>query len=182
MKLGWDDEPEAALASSAATWQVSVQRVDDHAKKLRPDQLIDVRFEDLVREPHRELIRICEWANLRYDDEIIDAMVHEERKGQFREGWHDKLNEPISTEPIDNWRPKLAPDQVAFVEQVCGDYFERFGYVPVAEPGARPQQADLDRFKVETDRRWNKWKTRAREERKRRFTYRQAVAAVPKQP
>jgi hypothetical protein len=180
MKLGWDKEPEAALASSAATWETSIRRVDDHARKLRPDQLIDVRFEDLVREPHREITRICEWASLRHDDAIVDAMVHETRKGSFREGWHDKLNEPIGTEPVDNWRPKLAPDQLAFVQQVTGPYFERFGYLPVDVAGATPRQADLDRFKAETDRRWKKWRTRAREERRRRFTYRQPVAAVPR--
>ena len=45
--LGWDPA-EVALEASIANWELSVRRVDEFAAKLRPDQLLDVRYEDLV--------------------------------------------------------------------------------------------------------------------------------------
>ena len=52
--LEWHRE-KARLAASTATWQMSVERVDRHARRLRPDQLLDVRYEDLVRDPQGTL-------------------------------------------------------------------------------------------------------------------------------
>ena len=48
--MGWD-EPDVALAGSLANWEASIERVDAFASQLRPDQLLDVRYEDLVRGP-----------------------------------------------------------------------------------------------------------------------------------
>ena len=49
LPLGWD-KPGTELASSYATWETSINRVDEHAAKLRPDQLLEVRFADVLRD------------------------------------------------------------------------------------------------------------------------------------
>jgi hypothetical protein len=56
---------QPALAASVATWEFAVARVDRFADQLCPDQLLDVRYEDLVREPQPTLERICAFAGLR---------------------------------------------------------------------------------------------------------------------
>ena len=163
MPLGWD-APKVALASSYATWETSVRRVDAFAPELRPDQLIDVRFEDLVRDPRGEIRRVCDWAGLPADDGVIESMVTEKRKGSFREGWHDRLNEEIDTTPVDNWRGRMEPHQVAFVERAGAAHFERFGYLPLPGLDATPRKKDLAELERQHARRADKWKRRRREE------------------
>lgn len=167
LPLGWD-KPGTELASSYATWETSIQRVDDFAKKLRPDQLIDVRFEDLVRDPAEEIRKVCEWATLTADDETIFRMVSKKRRGMFREGWHDRLNDEIDTTPIANWRERLEPEQLAFVQHVGAEHFERLGYTPV-EVDAAPRAGDLKEFERQRKRRADKWQRRQQEERRNRL-------------
>jgi hypothetical protein len=176
--LGWDDEG-AALPSALATWETSIQRVDEHARHLRPDQLLDVRFEDLLRDPHGTLRQIFEFLRMRRGDELIEGVLERKRRGEFRAGWHDRLNDEIDTDPIDNWRKRLSPEEVAFVERVTGPYLERFGYRPLSSSGVRPDPALLAELERQRERRAEKWTRYAREERINRVRTLWAPVAAP---
>jgi hypothetical protein len=143
LPLGWDP-PEVALEASIANWELAVSRVDDFAGKLRPDQLLDIRYEDLVRDAAPVLERVCAFAGL---DDAVDEMLLADRGGsKFKPGWHDRLREPISTAPIDAWRTKLDGAQVALIEHVCAPWFGRFGYVAVGGAPADPERLrEVDR-------------------------------------
>lgn len=178
LPLGWDSE-DAALPSALATWESSVQRVDAYSRRLRPDQLLDVRYEDLVRNPHGTMQRICGFAGLR-GGEAIEAMVHGDRRGRFREGWHDRLSEPISTAPVDSWRERLGADDVALIEHVSEPYFERFGYRRAGDLGGVADPAALQELARQRRRRKRKWRRYVRDELKRKhLLYRHPLAARP---
>lgn len=163
LPLGWG-EPETALPSSVATWETAVRRVDDFSGRLAPDQLLDVRFEDMVRDPRGTLNAVLPWAGLAADEETVARMISSKRRGRFREGWHDRLNEEIDPAPIDAWRDRLEPAQIAFVEEVTRPWFERFGYQPLPDLDATPDPADLVRLRRERRRRRWKWRRRAAED------------------
>lgn len=174
--LGWGHE-EAALSSAAVRWEYSVRRVDVFSSRLRPDQLLDLRYEDMVREPERALEQVCSFAGLR-GGETIPAMIAAERRGKFRPGWHDKLGQPISTDSVERWREKLDPHEIALVEQVAEPFLGRFGYRPAAGD-ASPTEADLAELRRQRKRRKRKWRRQGLDELKRRHVlYRRPVAAV----
>lgn len=178
MRLGWH-KPKVALAASTATWETSIARVDHAARRLRPDQLLDVRYEDLVRDPAAVLERVCRFANLDASEQALNQMLTGERGGTFRPGWHDRLSEPIDTAPIDNWRRHLQPQQVALVEAAAAPSFARFGYRPLQDLDAQAPAAHLRRLEHQRERRRRKWRTEDRHELKRRlWLYRRPVAAV----
>lgn len=180
--LGWHRE-KAAVAASTATWEMSIQRVDAHSRRLRPDQLLDVRYEDLVRDPHGTLARICEWASLAGGEELIEQMIGGERRGAFRPGWHDRLGEPIGVAPISAWQDRLAPEQVAFVERVTAPHLERFGYRPVTDERVDVDPFEFVRLERHRRRRRRKWRReRLNELRRRWLLYRRPVAAVRQPP
>jgi hypothetical protein len=176
--LGWGHE-EAALASAAVRWETSVRRVDDYSDRLRPDQLLDLRYEDMVAAPEETLERVCAFAGLTAGD-TIQTMIAAERRGKFRPGWHDKLSQPISVDSVERWRGKLDPHEIALVELVAAPYLERFGYQ--ADAGdAVPTTADLAELKRQRKRRRRKWRKQGRDELKRRhILYRRPVAALPR--
>jgi Sulfotransferase family len=174
--IKWYDD-DIALEASTVAWEMAIDRVDSFAPRLRPDQLLDVRYEDLVRDPAGELRRVCAFADLR-DGETIEHMINAERRGTFREGWHDRLSEPISTAPIDSWRKRLEREHVALVEHATGDRFERLGYRRIAE-GTAPDRAALRRLAAQRRERRRYWRRWAWEELKRRHVVaRHPVAAV----
>jgi hypothetical protein len=181
MPLGWDEEG-TELASSTATWETSIRKVDDYAPKLRPDQLLDVRYEDLVSDPHGTLERVCDWAGLRREGDTVEQMITKERTGSFREGWHERLPEPVTTAAVASWRKKLEPHEVAFVEQVTGGSFERFGYRFEEGLDAQPHKESFEELERQRKRRRRKWRRYNRDELKRRlWLYRRPVAAIAPQ-
>jgi sulfotransferase family protein len=180
VRLGWyADERGSAVASAVASWEAAVRRVDRFARRLRPDQLFDVRYEDMVRDPAATLQRVCDFCGLRGGD-AIPAMIAGPRRGVFNEGWHDRLAEPISTAPIDSFKEDLEPHQVALVEHATGPYLQRLGYVSDASAHAEPRPADLKALTTHRRNRNVKWVRYALGEAKRRHvTHRHPVAARP---
>jgi hypothetical protein len=177
--LGWDDE-DKALPSAICTWEWSVRRVDWYAPRLRPDQLLDIRFEDMVSDPEGILARICAFAKLRHEPDVIQHMIEAPRRGVYNEGWHDRLAEPITTDPIDHWKERLQPHEAALVEHVAARHFRRFGYVRDPDLAADPCPGDLEKVKQQHTRRKKKWRRyRFGELKRRHLTYRHPVAARP---
>jgi hypothetical protein len=176
MRAPWyRDLEQPALAASVATWEFAVARVDRYAAELRPDQLLDVRYEDLVREPEATLERICAFAGLRGDDALAE-MLNRPRTGGFVGDWHANVSEPITTGPIDAWRDRLEPGQVALIEHATGAQMQRFGYAPTS--GAEPSRYDLRRLRSQRRKRAVKWRRYVLGELKRRHvTHRHPVAA-----
>jgi sulfotransferase family protein len=180
-KLGWyADETGSAVASATATWEASVRRVDEIARRLRPDQLLDVRYEDMVRDPAHTLRDLTGFCGLRGDDDTIEAMVTRPRRGVFEEGYHERLAEPISTAPIDDWRQRLEPHHVALIEHATHASMRRLGYEREASLAADPRPADLRALRVHRRNRDVKWRRYALGEAKRRLLgRRRPVAAQP---
>ena len=172
------NEVDDELACSLVNWETAVRRVDLFAERLRPDQLLDVRYEDLVRDPRSILEHICGFAGLR-DGDAVEEMISRERRGNFNPGWHDRLAEPISPVGIDSWRKSLEPADVALIEHITGHYFERFGYIHDPAVDASPRQRSLWQVRRQRLERWVKWNRYAVGELKRqRLLYRRPVARL----
>src|SRR3954451_12450732 len=96
-------EPDVALPASTVAWELAVERVDRYANRLRPDQLLDVRYEDLVRDPGAVLARVCRFAGLR-GGEAAAHTINAGRRGSLRQDWRARFAEPVTTTPIASWR------------------------------------------------------------------------------
>jgi hypothetical protein len=165
-----------ALEAGTAMWEATVHNVDRAARDLHPDQLLDVRYEDMVANPAGVLSAVCDFAGLRGGD-TIEQMISGERGGKFREGWHEKLSEPVSTVNVASWSKRLEPAEVALIEHAVPGQMERFGYERATEPGVGPDPAARRELGRQRKRRARRWRRFALGELKRRVTYRHPVAA-----
>ncbi|MEO6496916.1 MAG: sulfotransferase [Solirubrobacteraceae bacterium] len=174
--MGWDP-PDVALAASIANWEASIERVDAFARRLRPDQLLDVRYEDLVREPEHELTRICAFAGLDADAGVAAALAAP------RHGRHltsaERVTEPVDASAIARWRERLSPADVALIEKSAAADLERFGYLPEAK--AAPDRSALAELRRQRQiRRARFRRVAARELARRAVLDRRPVAAAPR--
>lgn len=165
-----------ALEAGTAMWEASIRNVDRFSRRLRPDQLLDVRYEDLVRYPERTLGEICEFAGLQAGGAIAQ-MIGRKRAGRFREGWHERLSEPITTSRIDSWKQALRPTEAALIENALGLQMERFGYDATLRR-VSPDPAAIRELARQRRRRARRWRRFALGELRRRIAYRPPVAAV----
>jgi len=171
-KIGWYD---GKVAPGLDLWERSVRAVDPWRRVLHADQLIDLRYEDLVGAPESALSTLADYLTLSQDS--VPAMLnYQDNVDETSMRYHSRLSEPITTDTVRSWEETLTADEVALVEHVAGPWMDAFGYERTAA-GARPSAALLEdyqqrRREVATVRRELEI-----EEFKRMFICREPVAA-----
>ena len=174
LTMDWD-APEIAVANAAVRWEFAVRATDHAARWLRPDQLLDVRYEDLATDPEPQIERILAFAGLAAGRELVERLAHGDRDGWFR-GPHLQAGEPVTAAPVERWRERLTAAEVALVEHAAAGFMARFGYVAAA--GHSPSERDMEdvaRCRRAFRRQW--WRSRL-DERVRSARYRHPVAAA----
>lgn len=177
MQMGWYS-PDVALHAATAHWEASIERTDHFARGLRPDQFLDVRYEEMVADPQRAFEGICAFAGLR-GGEAVTAMIEAERTGRFREGGiHERLGQPVTTASVERWRERLEPHQAVLVERAAGPLLERFGYLAADDLDAEPRPEDERELARQRRVFRREWRRSRAGELMRRAIYRRPVAAV----
>ena len=106
-------------------WMEPVQRWNALAPTLAPDQKHELKYEDLIRHPERELANICEFLGVDFDPAMLDYP-------------RDSTYGPPDVKLVEQWRTKLSDDEITWVESVCGPLMQRVGYDPVYSNAPRP--------------------------------------------
>jgi len=87
----------------------------------------EVRYEDLVACPDRELEQMCEFLGLPY----AEAMLRfHEGKTRVKPGRSSKAQWLPPTAGLRDWREQLAPDDVERIEAAVGDLLVSLRYAP----------------------------------------------------
>ena len=135
-KLGWYD---GRLAPAVELWQRAIETVDGWRPKLASDQLLEVRFEDLVAAPETALQRVATFVGLAADEDAVARMLrYHEQKEARSERYHANVARPPDPTRVSSWSEALEPAEIAFVEEATPPLMERYGYEPVANGVAAP--------------------------------------------
>jgi hypothetical protein len=118
LKLGWLGN----AYRGALRWRDSLDEWEQLENDIPAAQRIELRFEDLIREPAQQLERLCAFLGVRYDDAML--RYHE-----------DTTYEPIDPRQASKWRTQLTERDVRVFEAVAGQALQRHGYAP---SGAAP--------------------------------------------
>ena len=175
LQMGWD-APDVAVAAATARWEGAIRRTDHFARRLRPDQFLDLRYEDMVGDPHAALGRICAFAGLRADG-AIEAMIGGPRRHGRVGGPNERLAGPVTTASVERWHERLAAHEVALVERATAPLLDRFGYRPADALRADPAPHDLRELARQRRISRREWRSSQRGELLRRVAYRRPVAA-----
>jgi protein-tyrosine sulfotransferase len=87
---------------------------------------VEVRYEDLVRDPVTELRRLCEAIGEPVDEGWLAAVTAP--AGPVGDDGRPDDKGPISGSSIGRWRRDLRPEEQALVTRVCGPRLEELGY------------------------------------------------------
>jgi Sulfotransferase family len=147
-------EPKS-MRRQARRWKRRIRKARAQAPDL--PGYIEVRYEDLVRNPEAQLRRVCELIELDWDPRMLayhagagDRMAEIARglpaaSGRVAKRGEDRLAgfkltaEPPRTNRIARWRERMSEAERVEYEEIAGDLLAELGYevgVPVAS--ARP--------------------------------------------
>jgi Sulfotransferase family len=184
----------------AQRWKDKVSKARRDAPLLR--HYMEIRYEDLIRDPEAALRAICEFVDLEYDAAMLD--YHERASDRLREmarelpeqgaktrlsverrmATHARTTEPPDPERVTRWRREMSAEDRAAFESVAGDLLAELGYDvdgggPGPNGGAPDGDGPPDLRELHTPRRANPLRRvvlRAREIRSRRASARRVAA------
>jgi hypothetical protein len=173
--LGWYD---GRIAPAVELWERSLNTVNDWRPKLAADQLLEVRYEDLVADPEAILGRVASFCGLDAGGDAMGRMLAYHRREEVRsERYHANVARPLDPSRVSSWSNALDGGEVAFVEAATGALMKQCGYEPVAGGTSAPQELlrELERCRKRTAAaRWKlAWSDRVRKV----LTHRQPLAA-----
>jgi hypothetical protein len=123
-------QPRTA-AQFAARWRMEILAARRLGKHVG-GRYLELRYEDLVTEPERELRRVCEHASLPWEPAMLE---HADTPDVSSMPAHRNIAQP-PTPGLRDWRSQMSRDDALAFEEVAGDVLLSSGY-ELLEPGAR---------------------------------------------
>jgi len=147
------------VAKQARHWRKRVRKTQRQGRGAR--HYMELRYEDLIRDPEAHLHRICEFVELPFDDamlryheratdrlaeisrelpagqELYADHVRPARPAEERLAIHRLTSEPPRSDRIEKWRSEMSPSDRAEFERVAGALLVQLGYEVESEaPGS----------------------------------------------
>ncbi len=118
----------ANVWAAAHQWRDAVRAVDRDARWLG-DDLLTVRYEDLVADPAAVVPEICRFLEIAYEPGMLAVEeTPPDRIAAGQEAWFTELYAGITASSVGKWRRQMKPSDVALFESIAGAELERHGY------------------------------------------------------
>lgn len=93
------------------------------------DGYLEVRYEDLLRNPRESLTRMCQHIGVEYDPEMMSfGQKAEELVAEAEWEWKKETTGPLKRDNIGNWKDELTQHTRRVAERVCVAPFPDLGY------------------------------------------------------
>lgn len=123
VNMGWEGD----VWRGAGIWMKAEHSWDRLSKDLRKDQFIEIKAEDLITNTEQVLDQVCGFIGVPFESGMLD--------------FHQKTTyEKPDASLVEQWRRKLSPRELSWVEGRVGSFLQSRGYEPSGivpkEPGA----------------------------------------------
>jgi hypothetical protein len=132
------------IEGCAREWVAVIDKARRQAAQLPAGRYLELRYEDLVREPDASLRRVADLLELPFDDRMLRFHEHasERERGvrletsrrgdpidpDVREGLGANLTKPPDPALIDRWRVELDPADIRTFDSIAGERLRELGY------------------------------------------------------
>jgi hypothetical protein len=140
------------VAQFAARWKVEIDAARALGRRAG-ERYLELRYEDLVTEPEQEMRRVCEFASLPWEPEMLTYAGFFDVSNMPE---HQRLAQP-PTPNVRNWREEMPAADARAFEEVAGDVLASSGYELLDSAARYPTSSgrrELARFRL-LYRSWN---------------------------
>lgn len=121
------------IRGPALRWNEAVEKADGFAHQ-HSEAIIQVRYEQLVREPEETLRDICHFIDLTYEAELLSRTDHYNEMEQAQSViYFQNAFESITDENVGKGRKNLSFSQRQEIAPIINDKLAQLGYDPVSE-------------------------------------------------
>lgn len=122
MTKGWGHPRDAA--GFACQWATEVRAARALGARVGAARYLEIRYEALVADPSAGLRRVCDFAGLVFDE---DMLAYVGQTDSARKEHQQRLGEPPRT-GVRDWRTEMTAKEGAAFEHVAGDLLHALGY------------------------------------------------------
>lgn len=148
----------ASVVEGALVWRRLVLEGRRSGASLTPARYCEVRYEDLLGDPETELARLCAFASLDYDEEMLRYFERADKMGASA-AHHRNLRLP-PTKGLRDWRTQMSTRHIAMFETLAGDALEEFGYEHSSGALSARGRAELGALWMSFQTRRARWRLR----------------------
>lgn len=125
-KQGWGGR---WLYANAAEWIEAVDYINAYREEIARDQLLEVRYEDLVLKTEETTRRVCAFLGEEFEPAMLawEGSVRD-RVPDWELSYHQKLFRQPKREDVQRWKRDLTPLQTLFLEAHIGERLSQAGY------------------------------------------------------
>lgn len=105
-----------------------------------PDRVMQLRYEDLTRDPEHWLRRICDFTGLEFTPAMLLANAFD--KSAYTSRQHELVGSPITTQKAESWKSKLSAREIELFEIEAGELLRSLGYERETTPAVRRPKLD----------------------------------------
>lgn len=92
--------------------------------KFKVDNFLTVKFEDVLREPEKNMKKICDFTELDFNEDMLPQPEHEIPFGsRYYKKWH-----PLRPGVNRKYLKRIKRKHIEVIDRYCKDYAELFGY------------------------------------------------------
>ncbi|MDP6456555.1 MAG: sulfotransferase [Candidatus Marinimicrobia bacterium] len=114
---------------SILNWKEAIERGLEARQSTKLDEYLELRYEDLVDEPERELQRVCQFLSESYAPEMLHySDIARYAVPDYKMAWHAATRQPLSRDSIERWKVELSAAEISLIEWSCGKELEAMGY------------------------------------------------------
>lgn len=113
---------------SIAAWAQAVDNARVARRRLPADSFYELRYEDLVSDPPRELAALCEFLGEEYDPAMAEPSAVAPVAVPRYKTWHARTHAPVSQARVGSWTDRLSRAEIALCEVLLGDRLRACGF------------------------------------------------------
>ncbi|GAA2550335.1 sulfotransferase [Winogradskya consettensis] len=132
------------IYATVAAWSRAVDDARRAARRLNSSQWFELRYEDLVADPHGRLTELCEYLGEDYHPAMAQPSAVAQVAVPTFKTWHARTHTPVTTQRVRSWQSRLTAEEIALCEAALGSRLEANGYE--LSTTTRPPTADLLRY------------------------------------
>ena len=123
----WGHRAHVDLVFAARTWRRRVTQARRSTARLDPGHALELRYEELVVEPERQLRRVCRFLGEEFNPRMLDFHL-DARQSLPAGGFHGPVRHPLTSGRFGRWRHEMSGRDLRLFETVAGSTLAAVGY------------------------------------------------------
>jgi hypothetical protein len=117
------------LYEAVLRWKTSIKRTNQFQEQISPSQYVEVRYENLVREPEPTLRQVSDYIGIEYSPRMLDYWKLPSTIEHKYDSYHKNLEKPVFVSSIGKWQDILTSDQQEYILKHISRELQELGYL-----------------------------------------------------